>query len=122
MPETYNLDKDSVLFNQLILSLYTAAWQHLGKIINPISRKTETDLQAASETIDLIEMLKNKTKGNISKAEDAALDRMLGELKLNYIEELNRRQKHTDKEEDYNGGEAEKNKEDAEEESQEDGK
>lgn len=85
-------DKDSVLFNQLVLSFYSAAWQHLGKIVNPLTSKAEINLAGASDSIDLLDMLRNKTKGNLTPDEDTMLNRMIGDLKLNYIEELNKQE------------------------------
>ena len=69
----------------LCTSLVTQAWMQLGKIKNPMTDKIETDINGASLTIDMIVMLKEKTKGNISDEEVKILDQSISELKMNYV-------------------------------------
>ena len=64
--------------------------QYMGKIKNPMSDKIEKDLQQAQFSIDIIEMLKDKTKGNLSDDEQKLLENVLGQLKLNYVDEVNK--------------------------------
>ncbi|MBP9096160.1 MAG: DUF1844 domain-containing protein [Ignavibacteria bacterium] len=80
-------DKSTQMFFSLIYSFQMQTMMHLGKIKNPVSDKIETDLQAAQATIDLIEMLSEKTKGNLAEEEKRFLDSALSDLKLNYVEE-----------------------------------
>ena len=68
-------NKNTQLFMGLCTSLVTQAWMQLGKIKNPISDKIENDLNAASLTIDMLAMLKEKTKGNIGDDESKILER-----------------------------------------------
>jgi len=58
-----NENQTSDLFISMIYSLQMQAFIHLGKIINPATNKTEKDLVAAQMTIDMLDMLKDKTKG-----------------------------------------------------------
>ena len=81
-------DKHEVMFTQLVLMLHAGAMQHLGKIKNPLSDAVERDLQAAQGMIDLLEMLRVKTKGNLQSEEQKMIDQLLQELRLNYIDEL----------------------------------
>jgi len=78
-------NKNMQLFMGLCTSLVTQAWMQLGKIKNPMSDKIETDINAASLTIDMLVMLKDKTEGNISEEEAKILDQSIGELKMNYV-------------------------------------
>ena len=78
-------NKNTQLFMGLCTSLVTQAWMQLGKIKNPISDKIENDLNAASLTIDMLAMLKEKTKGNIGDDEFKILDQSINELRMNYI-------------------------------------
>lgn len=73
---------------QLVLTFQQAAWQQLGKIPNPIDNKIERNLEQARHSIDLLDMLKARTKGNLNSEETAFLEHVLRELKLNYIDEL----------------------------------
>tara|TARA_B100000959_G_scaffold286399_1_gene364865 strand:+ start:1139 stop:1468 length:330 start_codon:yes stop_codon:yes gene_type:complete len=78
-------DKNTQLFMGLCSSLVSQAWMQLGKIKNPISDKIETNLEAASLTIDMLAMLKNKTAGNISDEEVKILEQSINELQMNYV-------------------------------------
>jgi hypothetical protein len=74
-------------FISLVLSVHNAAWVALGKVANPVTGKVEKDLEAAQGSIDLLETLKVKTKGNVSKEEDNIISNCLNALHLNYVEE-----------------------------------
>ena len=77
------------LFQGLVISLAAATMQHLGKTLNPMTNKIEKNLQAAQATIDMLDMLEARTKGNLSAAEVKLLKSVLAELKLNYVETMN---------------------------------
>jgi hypothetical protein len=82
---------NDVLFMQLILGLQSSAWMLLGKVANPITGKEERNLEAAKATIDTLLMLKDKTKGNLSKNEDDLLSNILQQLQLNYVDEASKK-------------------------------
>jgi hypothetical protein len=77
------------MFQGLVISLAAATMQHLGKTLNPATHKIEKNLQAAQATIDMLDMLEAKTKGNLGEAEAKLLKGVLAELKLNYVETMN---------------------------------
>jgi hypothetical protein len=74
------------LFSQLIIMLATSTMQQLGKIVNPLTQKAETDIEGARASIDLIEMLEEKTRGNLDAAETKLIGDTLTSLRLNYVE------------------------------------
>ncbi len=78
-------NKNMQLFMGLCTSLVSQAWMQLGKIKNPMTDEINIDLNAASLTIDMLAMLKEKTKGNISEDEAKILDQSISELKMNYV-------------------------------------
>jgi hypothetical protein len=80
------MEKNDQLFMQLIYMFHTSSMQGLGKIADPTGQVTR-NLEYVSQTIDLMEMLKVKTKGNISEDIEKLLDGMLSELRLNYVDE-----------------------------------
>ena len=80
------MDKNDQLFMQLLYMFHTSAMQGLGKIADPTGQVSR-NLEYVSQTIDLMEMLKEKSKGNISEDIENVLDGMLSELKLNYVDE-----------------------------------
>lgn len=81
-------EKDSTYFTGLILSLSTVTLQHLGKIANPLSGKIERNLEQAKATIEMLSILKEKTKGNLTEKEEKFLNNILADLQLNYVDEL----------------------------------
>ncbi|MFH0765083.1 MAG: DUF1844 domain-containing protein [Calditrichota bacterium] len=91
------LDKSSLQFLRLTLSFQTAAWQHLGKIPNPLSGKLERDLSQAADAIDTLDMLKNRCRGNLLPEEERMIYHILSELKLNYVDEVSRKDESTPK-------------------------
>ena len=80
------MDKNDQLFMQLLYMFHTSAMQGLGKIADPTGQLNR-NLEYVSQTIDLMAMLKEKTKGNISEEIGKMLDGMLSELRLNYVDE-----------------------------------
>ena len=80
------MEKNDQLLMQLIYMLHTSAIQGLGKMTDPTG-KVSRNLEYVSQTIDLMEMLKVKTKGNITDEIEKLLDGMLSELRLNYVDE-----------------------------------
>ncbi len=73
-------------FSQLVLMLASSTLQQLGKIINPLTQRAEVDLEGAQATIDLLDVLKEKTRGNLDAQEQHILDEALMSLKLNFVE------------------------------------
>ncbi len=86
-------EKDTALFMGLVLMFHAAAMQHMGKTKNPISDKVERNLEQAQFVIDTLDALAAKTKGNLSDEEAKFLVNVIKELKLNYVEELDKDKK-----------------------------
>ncbi len=81
-----------VVFVQLVMSLHSAAMYQMGKVASPISGKIERDLPMAKNSIDMLEMLERKTKGNLDDEEQKILERFLFELRMNYVDEVKKDQ------------------------------
>ena len=60
-------------FSNFILSLNTSALIHMGDIPDPQTRERIYDLQSAKQTIDILELLRNKTRGNLDNEEDKGI-------------------------------------------------
>ena len=84
-------DMDSHFFG-LIFSLASAAMQQLGKVPNPGTSAVEQNLAQAQMTIDLLIMVKQKTKGNLTAKEEQFLANTLTDLQLNYADEVSKKQ------------------------------
>jgi F0F1-type ATP synthase membrane subunit b/b' len=75
------------LFTQLVAIFHGSAMVALGKIKNPATDKIERNLDQAKQAIDMLEMLKEKTKGQLSQNEQRLLESSLTDLRLNYLDE-----------------------------------
>lgn len=74
-----------VTFTAFIMSLNTAALFHCGELADPETGKNSKDLVLAKHTIDTLDLLKEKTNGNLSKDEENLLETVLYDLKLRYV-------------------------------------
>jgi hypothetical protein len=72
-------------FANFLFSLSTSALIQLGEIQDPISQQAAKNLPLAKQTIDLIGMLKEKTKGNLTPDEDKMIDYILYDLRMRYV-------------------------------------
>lgn len=73
-------------FAAFVISLSTQALAHLGEMLSPVDGTMRVDLEAARQIIDIIAMLRDKTKGNLDDAESALLDDALYDLRMKYVE------------------------------------
>ncbi|HEX2486789.1 MAG TPA: DUF1844 domain-containing protein [Myxococcota bacterium] len=74
-------------FASLLISLGHSALYHLGLVADPQSgRRGEKNLALARETIDLVEMLEQKTRGNLTPEEAQLLEELLYDLRMRYVE------------------------------------
>lgn len=87
-------DMNKYLFVNLVTMLSVTTMQQLGKIINPAAGKAEINLDAAQATIDTLDMLAARTKGNLDNDEARFLKDTLSTLKMNYVETREEEQKN----------------------------
>ncbi|HUN64512.1 MAG TPA: DUF1844 domain-containing protein [Bacteroidota bacterium] len=80
-------DRDSLLLLQLVALFQSTALQQMGKLKNPVTDTIERNLDQARISIDMIEMLKTKMKGNLSPDEDRTISAVLRDLRLNFVDE-----------------------------------
>jgi hypothetical protein len=73
-------------FATFTLSLSHSALMHLGEAPNPDTGKVEKNLLLARQTIDLIGMLEEKTRGNLSGDEERLIGQILYDLRMRYVE------------------------------------
>jgi hypothetical protein len=79
---------NEALFMGLVINLHATAMIALGKITSPLTQKIERNLEQARFTIDMLGMLEAKTAGNRTEEETRTLRTILTELRLNYVDEL----------------------------------
>ncbi|PIV57296.1 DUF1844 domain-containing protein [Candidatus Desantisbacteria bacterium CG_4_10_14_0_8_um_filter_48_22] len=90
-------DNPNYQFMSLVYSLSQTAMMQLGKITNPLTGKMERNIVQAKATIDMMEMLKEKTKGNLTRTEEKMILTNLSNLYLNYSDEVNKEPAQPDK-------------------------
>tara|TARA_Y100000389_G_C17156138_1_gene362019 strand:- start:30 stop:380 length:351 start_codon:yes stop_codon:yes gene_type:complete len=93
------MEKNDQIFLQLIYMFHTSAMQGLGKVADPTGQ-INRNLEYVNQTIDLMEMLLVKTKGNISEEIEKMLTQMISELKINYVDEKSKSVEDKKKEEE----------------------
>jgi hypothetical protein len=92
-PEKDNQQKNreeyipDVTFSNFVLSLSTTVMYHFGDFPDPVTNKAERNLAAAKQTIDMLNMLKIKTVGNLDNNEKELMEGILYELMMRYVKE-----------------------------------
>ena len=82
-----------VTFAAFIISLNTSALFHLGEISDPVSGEKQQDLVLAKHTIDTIQLLEKKTRGNLTDEEQDIIKNVLYDLKMRYVAKASPREK-----------------------------
>jgi len=95
-PEASSPEIQSALFAQLVMQQANMAMMLLGKVAHPETGKTILDVEAARLFIDQLEMLEAKTKGNLTRQEDALFKQTLMTLHMAYVETLEEPEKTTE--------------------------
>ena len=75
-----------VTFTTFMVGLSTQALAALGEISDPVSGARSKDLHAAQQLIDIIGMLREKTRGNLDPDEDGLIEAILFDLRMKYVE------------------------------------
>ena len=79
-------EEPEVTFTTFMVGLSTQALAALGEISDPVSGARSKDLQAAQQLIDIIGMLREKTRGNLDRDEDGLIEAILFDLRMKYVE------------------------------------
>ena len=81
-------DQPEVTFSAFIMGLATQVLVCLGEIPDPMTNQKSKNTTVARQTIDVLALLQEKTKGNLAADEDKLLGDMLGSLRLAYVEAI----------------------------------
>lgn len=71
-------------FNTFVLSLSTNALMHLGECIGPDGEPCPQNLTLAKQTIDLVALVEEKTRGNLTGEEERLVSQILTDLRTRY--------------------------------------
>lgn len=83
---TDQFDQDEIAFTTFILSLATQAMVGMGVIADPYTNQPAKNLPMAKQMIDIIAMLREKTKGNLEANEITTIDNILYDLRMNFVQ------------------------------------
>jgi len=73
-------------FSTFVLSLSHSAYVHLGDAPDPADGSVRRNLELAHQTIDLLLLLEDKTRGNLTGDEERILEQVLYDLRMRYVE------------------------------------
>jgi hypothetical protein len=74
-----------ISFSNFIFSLSTSALIQLGEIPDPTTSKADKNFPMAKQTIDILGMLQEKTKGNLAPDEEALIENILYDLRMRFV-------------------------------------
>ncbi len=84
--------KSPIDFYTFILSLGSSVFVHLGEAPNPeTGEPMPANLPVAKQTIDILDMLREKTRGNLTPEEEHFMENLLTDLRLRYVEKATRK-------------------------------
>ncbi len=86
MPETKPRNQTDLSFSNFVTSLAIQALICMGDLKAPGTDKSEINLEGAKETIDLLLLLKEKTKGNLSSEEQTLMSSVIPDLQLKFVQ------------------------------------
>ncbi len=75
----------SISFSNFVLSLGTSAMVHLGEVADPNTNEVSPDLELARQTIDVLGILQEKTKGNLTTEEESLMRNLLTDLRMRFV-------------------------------------
>jgi hypothetical protein len=73
-------------FTAFLMGLASTAVIHLGESPHPETGKPEKDLLLARQSLELLSLLRDKTRGNLTAEEDRFFDSLLADLRLRFVE------------------------------------
>ena len=85
------MDDFKLTFENFIISLAQTAYVQLGIIEDPFDKQKKKELEQAKNTIDIIALLQEKTKGNLTDEEQKLIEEILYDLRMKYLYETDKK-------------------------------
>jgi hypothetical protein len=76
---------EQTMFTEFLMGVASSAFIYLGVVEHPATGRRQIDLGAAKESIDMLSMLREKTKGNLTRGEEKFFEDLLSDLHLQYV-------------------------------------
>ena len=80
-------EKPKLNFMSYVFMMYQSGLIALGRVENPILRKVQVELEEAGGIISILEIIEDKTKGNLSLEEERTLKMAIDSLRFAFVEE-----------------------------------
>ena len=76
---------EQTVFTEFLMGVASSAFIYLGLVEHPATGRRQVDLNAAKESIDMLVMLHNKTKGNLTRGEEKFFEDLLADLRMQFV-------------------------------------
>lgn len=76
---------EQTLFTEFLMSIASSAFVYLGMMEHPATGKRHVDLNAAKDSIDMLSMLHEKTRGNLTPGEERLFNELLADLRMQFV-------------------------------------
>ena len=86
LPDDPNAPPEQTMFNEFLMGIASSAFIYLGLVEHPATGRRQVDPMAAKESIDMLVMLRDKTKGNLTRGEEKFFDDLLADLKMQFVQ------------------------------------
>jgi len=83
--EDIGAEPERTMFNEFLMGIASSAFIYLGLVEHPATGRRQVDMVAAKESIDMLLMLREKTKGNLTRGEEKFFDDLLSDLKMQFV-------------------------------------
>ncbi len=83
--EDPDVEHEQTLFTEFLMGIASSAFIYLGLVEHPATGRRQVDLRAAKESIDMLAMLREKTKGNLTQGEEKFFDDLLADLRMQFV-------------------------------------
>jgi hypothetical protein len=78
-------EPEHTMFTEFLMGIASSAFIYLGLVEHPATGRRQVDMMAAKESIDMLVMLREKTKGNLTRGEEKFFDDLLSDLKMQFV-------------------------------------
>jgi Domain of unknown function (DUF1844) len=80
-----NAMPEQTMFTEFLMGVASSAFIYLGVVEHPATGRRQIDLGAAKESIDMLSMLREKTKGNLTRGEEKFFEDLLSDLRMHFV-------------------------------------
>jgi len=76
---------EQTLFTDFLMQMASSAFIYLGLVEHPATGRRQVNLEAAKDSIELLDMLREKTRGNLTRGEEKLFEDLMADLKMQFV-------------------------------------